>query len=233
MFAQLDGLNNFERLQQSVQLFKARCSVVSQRCSELARFPEVVKEQAYINYCVSSATIPLLEETIRCAKLLEDDPIAQMLIPYMEKHIPEEEGHDRIALDDIVRLGGDREATIARIPPSHVSALIGSQYHLVRHHPVAFMGYLCATEVNHPTVDYVENLIKVSGLPREGFSAMMLHATVDIGHKEDIINTLNSLTLSEQHFNLVEMSAFQSYRYIALVMEDVCKVAPSKIQVSA
>ncbi|GAA6205836.1 hypothetical protein [Thalassotalea sp. SU-HH00458] len=226
MFEKKLRLSHFERLQNSIKLFKSRCSLVSEKSLQLACFPEVVREQAYINYCVSSSTIPLLTETIRCAKLLPHDPIAKLLIPYMEKHIPEEQGHDRIALEDFIRLGGTKEQALERIPPGNISALLGSQYHLIRHHPVAFMGYLCATEVNHPTVEYVENLISISGKPRECFTAMLLHATVDIGHKEDIITTLNSLPLTEEHYKIIEMSAFQSYRYIALVMEDVCKVAP-------
>jgi hypothetical protein len=229
MFEKNLNLSHFERLVNSTQIFKSRCSIIAKKCAELACFPEVIREQAYINYCVSSSTIPLLKETIRCAKLMPNDPIAELLISYMEKHIPEEEGHDKFSLNDYVQLGGDREGAIKRIPPSHISALIGSQYHLLRHHPVAFMGYLCATEVNHPTIEYVENLMKISGKPPECFTGLLLHATVDVNHKEDIINTLNNLPLTEEHFNIIEMSAFQTYRYIALVMEDVCKVAPAQV----
>lgn len=233
MFEKKLQLSHFERLQNSIQLFKTRCTLVCQKGLKLACYPEVIKEQAYINYCISSSTIPLLIETIRCAKLLPNDPIAELLIPYLEKHIPEEQGHDRIALDDFIRLGGTKEQAVNRIPPGNISALLGSQYHLIRHHPIAFLGYLCATEVNHPTVEYVENLIRVSGQPRECFTAMLLHATVDIGHKEDIINLLNSLPMTEEQYKIVEMSAFQSYRYIALVMEDVCRVAPIENKASA
>lgn len=219
-------LRHFERLNESLKLLRLRASSVSQQFSDLACYPDVVREQAYINYCVSSSTIPLLEETIRCAKLLPQDELIVQLIAYTEKHIPEEQGHDLMALRDYERLGGNAETARRRIPPTNLTAMIGSQYYLIRQHPVAFMGYLACLEVNHPTVAYVEELINKSGMPAEGFSSMMLHATVDITHKEDIINTLNTLPLTDEQFNLIEISAFQTYRYVALVMEDVCKVAP-------
>lgn len=221
-------LTHYERLTKSMQFLKNRASFVSQNFTELACYPEVIREQAYINYCVSSATIPLLQETIRCAKLRTEDPLSNALISYMTKHIPEEEGHDILSLDDLVRLGGCRESAIKRIPPSNVTAMIGSQYHLIRHNPVAFMGYLACLEVNPPTVEYVKLLIETSGLPAKGFSSLMLHATVDIHHKQEIIDTLNALPLTEEEYKIVEMSAFQTYRYVALVMEDVCRVAVKK-----
>jgi len=226
-------LTHYQRLTKNIQFLKNRASFVSEKFTELACYHEVVREQAYINYCVSSATIPLLQEAVRCAKLRPDDPLSQPLISYMERHIPEEEGHDMLSLDDFVRLGGCRESAIKRVPPSNLMAMIGSQYYLLRHNPVAFMGYLACLEVNHPTVEYVEELIKTSGLPAKGFSSLMLHATVDIHHKQEIIDTLNDLPLTEEAYKVVEMSAFQTYRYVALVMEDVCRVAVTQQKTSA
>jgi len=220
-----DGLNHFDRLNKNLRLLKLRASSANKQFVELAHFPEVIKEQAYINYCVSSSTIPLLIEAIRCAKSLPADKLVVSLLSYYEKHIPEEEGHDLMSLRDYVRLGGDENYAEKRIPPNNLTAMIGSQYYLMRKHPVAFMGYLACLEVNHPTVEYVENLIQRSKLPREGFTSLLLHATVDIEHKKDIIETLNSLPLTEEQYNLIEMSAFQTYHYVSKVMEDVCRVS--------
>lgn len=228
MEANAQKLSHYERLKRSLSLIRLRASSVSQKFTELSNNPEVLLEQAYINYCVSNSTIPLLEEAVRCAKLLPQTQLTEELIKYFEKHIPEEEGHDRISLGDYQKLGGLKEDALKRIPPLNLTAMIGSQYYLIRQHPVAFMGYLACLEVNHPTIEYVEKLIERSGLPAEGFSSLMLHATVDIAHKEDIINTLNALPLTEELYNMVEMSAFQTFRYVALVMEDVCKVAPKE-----
>ena len=60
----------------------------------------------------------------------------------------------------------------------------------------------------------------------KGFETFMEHAKVDIHHKQEIIDMINDLPLTEAEYQMIEMSAFQTYRYIALVMEDVCKVAP-------
>ena len=88
------------------------------------------------------------------------------------------------------------------------------------------MGYLSCMEVNHPTVEYVEGLIKTSGLPAEAFSNVMHHAKVDPHHKQDIIDTINNLPLTEDQYQMMEASAFQTYRYLTAIMTEVCKVAP-------
>lgn len=219
------SFGHYDKLRDSLKLMRLRAASASQNFVELANHQEVIIEQAYINYCVSSSTIPLLEEAVKYAELLPDGDLKSTLVNYYSGHIPEEEGHDLISLRDYQRLGGNPDVALHRIPPLNLAAMIGSQYYLIKQHPVAFMGYLACLEVNHPTVEYVETLIERSSLPAEGFSSLMLHATVDIEHKEDIINTLNALPLTDEEYNMIEMSAFQTFRYVALVMEDVCKVA--------
>jgi hypothetical protein len=54
----------------------------------------------------------------------------------------------------------------------------------------------------------------------------MHHAKVDVHHKQDIIEMINGLPLTEAQYRMLELSTFQTYRYVALIMEDVCKVAP-------
>lgn len=179
---------------------------------------------------IAEATVPLMQEVIECAKRLPDDPVSKPLIQYMKKHIAEEMNHDEWYVNDLDKLNISREDIFSQMPSPNMAALIGSQsYWIKHHHPVAFMGYMTALETNPPTEDYVNNLINASGLPKAGFDTLMMHAKIDISHKKDIIDVLNSLPLTEQHFEIIEISAFQTFRYIALIMEDICKVAPFKV----
>jgi len=179
---------------------------------------------------VARATVPLMQSVIKCAEKIDNDPICEPLIAYMKKHIAEEMDHDEWYLNDLEKLGVSREKVRSRIPPNNVAALVGSQYYWMHHHhPVAFMGYIACLEVNHPTVEYVNTLIEKSGLPAEGFSTVLEHATIDSHHAKDIVDTINALPLTEEHYRMIEMSAFQTYRYVALVMEDVCRVAPKSL----
>jgi len=223
------SLSHFERLRKNLFLLELRAGDANAKFCQLAQYKEVVIEQAITNYRTSNSAIPMMKEVIRCAKLIPDDPVCTPLIAYMEQHIPEETNHDQWCLDDLAVLGVSKEEVLARVPSPNIAAMLGSQYYWIRNsHPVAFMGYLACLETHHPTVEYVEGLIKKSGLPRAGFNCLMHHAEIDVHHKQDIIDTINRLPLTEAQYQMVEMSAFQSLRYVALMMEDVCRAAPTQ-----
>lgn len=220
---------HFDRLYENLAFIRAHSCHVSERFSQLAAHKEVCIEHIWQNQMVARATVPLMENVVRVAEQMPDDPVSKPLIAYMKKHIAEEMDHDKWYADDLKQVGISTERLYARKPTPNIAALTGSQYYWINHHhPVAFMGYLAVLEVQHPSVEYVESLIDKSGLPREVFSTVMEHATIDVNHKQDIIATLNSLPLTEEQYQLVEMSAFHTFRYVALVMEDVCNVARSK-----
>ena len=220
-------LKHFERLTQNLSFMSMRTRHVSAHFSDLAVHPEVCIEHIWVNQMVARATVPMMQEVVRVAKTMPNDPISAPLIKYITKHIAEETDHELWYANDLELLGISKEKMYARIPPPNVAALVGSQYYwLQHHHPVAFMGYIACLEVYHPTIAYVDDLIKKSGLPAKGFSTIMEHAEIDAHHSQDIIETLNALPLTEEQYQMVEMSAFQTFRYVALVMEDVCKVAP-------
>ncbi len=227
MYSVNTAQNHFERLTQNLQLLEARACDANERFSQLAHHPEVIIAQCKTNYHTANAAVPMMKEVIRCAKLLPDDPVSAPLIAYMEQHIPEETGHDQWCLDDLAVMGVSKEEVLSQLPSPNIMALLGNQYYMIRHqHPVAFMGYLACLETHHPTVAYVEGLIEKSGLPKAAFGGLMHHAKIDPYHKQDIIDTLNNIPLTEQQYQLVERSAFLSLRYVALMMEDVCKAAP-------
>jgi hypothetical protein len=218
--------NYYQTLTDKLSFISSRAFATNNVFQNHPKLKQLCPDYIYAGYCVASATVPLMEETVRCAKLLPDDPICKPLIKYLEQHIEEERGHDQWYIRDLAHLGLSREEVTSRIQPGNSTAMIGSQYYWVRHqHPIAFMGYLASIETYPPTVEYVEKLIKDSGLPAEGFETLMMHAKIDIAHKEDIINLLNTLPLTKAHKAMIEMSAFQTFRYIALTMEEICKKA--------
>ncbi|MEW6991232.1 iron-containing redox enzyme family protein [Colwelliaceae bacterium 6441] len=227
MTAYTSNLSHFERLTNSLGFIRSRASHLNANFVELAKYPEICIEHISLNQMIARATVPLMQEVVRVAKTIPHDPVSAPLIKYMTKHIAEETDHDQWYVNDLEVLGLTREKVFSRIPPPTLAALVGSQYYwLNHHHPVAFMGYIACLEVYHPTVEYVENLIKRSGLPAKGFSTIMEHAVIDAQHSQDIIQTLNELPLTEEHYKMIEMSAFQTFRYVALLMEDVCRTAP-------
>ncbi|WP_286232832.1 iron-containing redox enzyme family protein [Thalassotalea sediminis] len=220
---------HFERLTKSMSLMALNARAVGNQYYELSCYPEVVKEHIWVNQMVARATVPLMREVISCMEDYPKDELHNILTSYMRRHIAEETDHDEWYVNDLELLGLSREEIFSRPPTPNVAALSGSQYYWIKHHhPVAFMGYLGCLEVYHPTVEYVEGLIKNSGLPAKAFSTVMEHAVIDAQHKEDIIETINSLPLTEVQYQAIELSAFQTFRYVAKVMEDICRVAPKQ-----
>lgn len=216
--------SHFERLTQKVGFMRDRAFYAAKRYREHPRFAELYPEYSFVSYWVARATVPLMEEAVRRAEAMPDDPVCGPLIAYLQQHIEEERDHDLWYARDIGVLGISSAELAARIPTPNVSAMIGSQYFwLTQHHPVAFMGYMASTEAYPPTTASVEQMIERSGLPPAAFDTLMLHARIDQVHKGDIVNALNALPLTEAHHNIIEMSAFQTFRYAALIMEDICR----------
>lgn len=215
---------HFERMANNLELMFAMAVEANEKLTKLAQNKEVVIEQAFLNFWVSKSTVPLMQEVIKVAKN-EDTPLNKILIEYMEKHIPEELGHEEWCITDLKKLGISRSDVINKIPSSSVASLIGSQYYWINnYHPVSFMGYLACLEVRHPTVEYVNELISRSKLPASAFSSLMHHAKEDIYHKQDIIDLINSLPLNAEQYRIMELSAFQTARWAALCMEEICEV---------
>jgi hypothetical protein len=176
-------------------------------------------------YDVSRTMVPLMEAALeRAGKLAPGDRVAAGLAEYLDRHIPEEtHGGEpgRGTLADLEAIGIDAADVQGRLPSPKLAALVGAQYFWIFHcHPVAILGYL-ELEAYHPRRATVERLIEKTGLPREGFGQLLLHAEVDVAHAEEINRVLDSLPLEPQHEQLIGLSALQT---MALLTEALFEV---------
>jgi hypothetical protein len=163
---------------------------------------------------VALAMVPLMETALgRARALAAADPVAAGLAEYLERHIPEEQhgdGPEHAVLDDLRAIGIDTASLVASPPPMPIAAIIGMQYFwILQRHPVAILGFL-ELEAFHPHVAYVEQLIRKTGLPREGFHQLLLHAKLDVVHAKELHRVLDSLPLEPQHESLISLSALQT-----------------------
>jgi hypothetical protein len=174
---------------------------------------------------VTLAMVPLMETALERARVLAaDDPVAGGLVGYLERHIPEElhgGAPGRAALDDLEALGVNTAALVARPPPPEMAALIGTLYFWICHrHPVAILGLL-ELEAFHPHAPTVERLIEKTGLPRDGFRQLLLHAELDAHHAEELHRVRDSLPLTPEHEQLVALSALQTMALLIATWLDV------------
>jgi Iron-containing redox enzyme len=158
--------------------------------------------------------IRLLETALaRSRELAPEDRVAAGLVDYLQRHAVEETHSEEpggAVLDDLAALGIDVDAVRGRLPSVKIAALVGALYFWILHyHPVAVLGFI-ELEAYHPDGESVEQLIEKTGLPREGFGQLLLHAEVDVGHAIEFRDVLDSLPLEQRHEELIGLSALHS-----------------------
>ena len=181
------------------------------------RYPELL----FHIHCVVRASVPAMEAVRRRAEeLAASDPVAAGVATYLSHHIPEELHHDDWLMDDIVALGAEREAVLARIPSSTAAALAGTLYYWALHvHPVAWMGYAAVIEGHPPSDQFLADTMKRTGIPAEGFRTYLKHARLDPHHSREMDEALDALPLTAEHTALIGVVAFQTMHDLTALFE--------------
>lgn len=207
----LAGLAPSELLQKKIRLVSPRTLANTPSVLAHPRLREFFGEMLFVLYSTIWATVPLMEEAMRVSQERSaEDPVAAELVPYYENHIAEELHHDEWMLEDMETLGLNRAAILKRIPPAGLAAAVGAQYYWIHHyHPVALLGYFAALETDPVPANVVERAVAESGLPREAFRTILLHAEHDFDHCAELNRLIDRLPLEPQHTKVMAMSAMQ------------------------
>ena len=178
-----------------------------------------------VAYHVSLAMIALMEAAReRGRALAHDDPVAAGLAAYLEHHIPEEMHSDEpggALLDDLAALGLDPDEVRALPTTPQIESLVTQQLAWIADdHPVTILGFL-ELEAHQADRATVDRLIEKTGLPRDGFRQLMLHARLDVVHARDLHDVLDSLPLTPDHERLVGSSALHTMYHVTRALLDV------------
>jgi hypothetical protein len=208
------------RLRRKLDLLGPALEWPGRLLSEHPRAAELYPRFLTVSAFLALATPPLLETALERARARgAEDAVAAGLAEYLERHIPEEthgEEPGRDVLSDLEALGVDTAALRAPPLPPKIAAIVGTHAFWIWHaHPVAILGFL-EIEAYHPDRASVERLIDKTGLPREGFRQLLLHAELDVEHAAELHRVLDSLPLEPAHEQLIGLSALQT---IALLSE--------------
>jgi hypothetical protein len=169
--------------------------------------------------------VPLMEAALeRAGELAPRDPVAAGLAAYLERHIPEEMHSDEpggAVVDDLEALGLDPVEVRALPVTPQIAALVAAQLGWIGDdRPVAILGFL-ELEAHSADRAVVERLIDKTGLPRQAFSQLLLHARLEPVHAKELHRVLDSLPLEPQHEQLIGLSALQSMSLVAGAFLDV------------
>jgi hypothetical protein len=162
----------------------------------------------------------------RARELGAGDRVASELTGYLEQHLLEEthaETPGGAVLEDLIALGADAADLVANASSPKIACLVGAQYYWIRHaHPVAVLGFL-ELEAFPPRTADIEQLIERTGLPREGFRQLLLHAELDVRHADELHEVIDALPLDRGHEQLIGLSALHTLGLVTEVLFEVVK----------
>ncbi len=215
-------MSHSRRLREKIRLVRGPMDEVAERLWTHPNLREVYPKFLFLNHSVIRSSVPLMKAAAdQCEKILATDPVAEGMLAYFRKHIPEETGHDDWVLDDMEVLGFKRDEVLQRVPSPSAAALAGAQYYWIRHvHPVALLGFIAVLEGSPPDVKFFEETADRIGLPRRAFSNLLLHGKLDPQHRDDLDHALDALPLTERHHTLMGVSAFQTVSLLTQVASE-------------
>lgn len=204
-------ISHSQRLRQKIELVLPEMAEVG---ADLANHPDVraLYPEILINvHQGMRASVSLLRAAAaRCEELAHGDPVAAALAPYFAHHVHEED-HAHWALEDLEVLGVSRAEALARMPSPAVASMVGAQYYWVlHHHPVALLGDMMVREGYPSTPEAVETLVQRTGYPRTAFRTMERHSKLDQHHRDDLMELMDGLPLSEEHHVVMGVSALHT-----------------------
>lgn len=134
----------------------------------------------------------------------------------------EENGHDRLCVKDLQKLGLEPQAVLAGPPRAGVWGLITQDWYLAEHAPAALLGSALVSEELGARVagPVVEALAATSAIPREALGFIRAHGVHDLKHFEDAKRAVDELARPEEIAGIVHARRM-AIGHCARVLSDV------------
>jgi hypothetical protein len=219
----VNTLSNSQQLRYKIRLILGELQSSAMTLLTHPRIADLYTDYLFMLHSMMRASVPLMRTALERASVLADeDPAAAGFAAYLSKHIREEMHHDDWLLDDLEVLGVDRAQMLARIPSSTVAEMAGSQYYWIYHyHPIALLGYIAVMEGYPNTLEMIDDIRAKTGFPREAFRTLIKHAHLDIRHRDDLNEMIDSLPLTPTYTALITVSAIQTVHFAAQALKEV------------
>ncbi len=219
------SLSHSDLLWAKIRLAEGRLNVASDRFWLHPQLAAMLPDFLVQLHRVMQGGLHLMRVARERAVSLSGDPVADIVAPYLEQHIIEEQDHDDWLLDDIGTLGISPAEVAAATPLPSVVSLLGAQYFWALNlHPVAVFGYLIVLEGNPPLTEQLESIRKRTRLPATAFRCLIAHADNDPHHIADLNKTLDSMPLTEEQQKYLALSAFHTIDAVASVFEELLSI---------
>lgn len=157
-----------------------------------------------VSFDLVKATASLLAAALAEAARRQEVRLAQ----YFADQLREEIGHEQWVLEDYATIGGDPHDLVQRVPSPHAARLAGAQYYYLYHaQPLALLGHIAVLEWNAPAPGLANDLMRLTGFPRNAFRTLERHSDLDSDHGRMLDQVLADLALSDMQCQLLRTSA--------------------------
>ncbi len=148
-------------------------------------------------------TVPLLQAAH--AKLADKPLYAEALAEYIE----EETGHERWILNDIAAAGGDAVAAEQSDPYPATAAMVAHAYDVIENgNAAAFFGMVYVLEGTSVAMatNGASAVQSSLGLPKEAFSYLTSHGSLDLDHMKFFAGLMNSIENTDDQAAILQMA---------------------------
>jgi hypothetical protein len=119
-------------------------------------------------------------------------------------------------------MGIERAAILARLPKESATQLVGVQYYWIEHYnPISLAGYIATMEGDPPSMEFIEDVASRNNLPLKCFSSFAYHAKIDLQHRRELDEALDSLPLTPDDLALIGLSSLRTIRMMSEIMDDI------------
>jgi len=144
-------------------------------------------------------------------------------------HAASEIGHDQLALNDYVALGGDPTDVPYQNPlPATTALLAYGFYQIYNLNPLGYLGYLFFLEFM-PTKsgEGMMSLLEKIGVPRTAMSFLKDHTEIDIGHNKMMKKYVEGLVRSQSDVDVIDYAMRTTGYLYAQMLEQAIADADS------
>ena len=189
-----------------------------------------ITRQAYIDYLEQAYhhvkhTVPLMMHA--GAKLpASQEWILNALIEYVN----EEKGHQEWILNDIKNAGGDKEKARNSQPNHATDVMVAYAFdYVARINPLGFFGMVFVLEGTSTELatGMAETLMKALDLPKNCFSYLLSHGSLDLEHIEFFKKLVNKIESEDDKQAIIHMA-----KRMFILFADVFRSIPHKNEVS-
>jgi len=143
------------------------------------------------------------------------------MVRNMFKHATSEVGHEQLALNDYVALGGNADAVPYKNPLPATAALTSYAYYQIYNlNPLGYLGYLFFLEFSPTQIgDSLADQLLAIGAPEGSLTWLREHIEADIGHNKMMERYVEALLKTEADIDSVEY-AMKTTAYLYTQMLD-------------